>query len=247
MKPLKIEKYSPSKTAKYDKAGEPYKLVSASGKEVRVIATDCGEKNDMIIVETVNLDKYGHKHSWYIKKNGHSQYGDREAVYIWRGELDIESGDLICIYHGQNRQFYFMAVFDHFNLENAEKGFVIRWEMDSTGHQLCLCCLLHPISQSDDEITIIRATEEQEAQYWRFMEANGYVSNDELGRLVELPKVGEKYYSVELENGTPLIVEHDVIKCEEDRPRGHLLCFTYKPRAEKVLKNILEATKNTNL
>ena len=242
-----IEPLSLKKIEKYTNAGEEFKLISDSGKEVRILATNCGTDNDNIIVEDVNADKYGRKSNWFVSKTGKATYHDYPDVYIWRGHNDVEKGDLIKIYNSETGDFHFMAFFDGWHIENSKEiQFKEYAGMDCYGGQFDLCILGHRIDDKHRAWVEICSDEEYD-KYFEFALKNGHGYSEELGRWCDVPKVGEKYWSIEMENGKPYIIEHEGPKTDEERPKDHVLCFVYKKRAEMVLKNMIEATKKVNM
>ena len=245
MEPLlltKTERFSLKKYENYQRNDIPVRLVTGNGLEVHIIAQNIGVEKNMHIVETEVL------HSVYRDKpfvewwaiTGSGSCVDRSDymshVYIQTGAINVKKGDIILYGSSSDGSFYFMALYDRISCLDGKgmPGFCLQWTMDLHGQQFCQAGTFHDIDRSINDIDFYmrKATEQEEEQYWKFIEDNGLRLDEKKGILVCYPKVGQPYWTIEMENGEPIVVAHEAPKTEAERPI-HNMCFNSEDTANK--------------
>jgi len=251
LKLAKVERFALKKYQGYQQKGLPVRLITGSGKEVHIIADHVGVNKDRIIVETeVQYSKYSNNpytNYWDVSERGTTNdHNNQNHVFIYTGPLNFKRGDIIIYGSCAEDGFYFMAVFDGiFCLEGKNMpGFGLQWCIDCRGQQFDHCRTFHDIDHSlnDRDFYVRRATEQEEDQYWSFIEAAGWRLDEEQRRLVCFPKVGQPYWTVELQDGQFLVVEHEAPKTEDERPI-HGMCFGTESRAKQFVKDFTDKLK----
>lgn len=243
----KIERFSLKKYQKYQQQGMPVRLVTGNGCEVHIIAQNIGvEKNQHMVETEVMHSNYRDKPfvEWWAITGSGSGVGSsdyRSRVYIQTGAINAKKGDIILYGRHADDSFYFMAVYDHISCLDGKgmPGFCLRWTMDLNGQQFSQAGTFHDIDRSinDSDFYMRKATEEEEAQYWKFIENNGLRLDEKKGILVCYPKVGQPYWTIELENGEPIVVAHEAPKTEAERPI-HSMCFKSEDAANTYKSNM---------
>lgn len=250
MEPLlltKIERFSLKKYETYQRNGIPVRLVTGSGREVHIIAQNIGvEKNQHMVETEVMRSDYRDKpfvQWWPITGSGSgvSDTDYRSRVYIQTGAIDVKPSDVFLYGFRPDDSFYFMAVFDHITCLDGKgmPGICMRWSMDLYGHQFCQAGTFHDIDRSinDRDFYMRKATEEEREQYWKFINDNGLRLDEKQGILMCYPKVGQPYWTIELEKGEPIVVAHEAPKTEAERPI-HSMCFKSEDTANTYKSNM---------
>ena len=245
-----IERFSLKKFNEYKNNGTPVRLCTGGGTEVHIIAYHIGVEKKQFMVESVVLTSpYRDKpyvEWWAINPSGTSVYNKdyRGNVYVHSGAIDIEPGDVFLYGYRPDDSFYFMAVFDHITCLDGKgmPGICMRWSMDLYGHQFCQAGTFHDLDGSinDRPFYMRKATDQEHDQYWAFIEANGLRLSKDGTRLVCYPKVGQPYWTIEMQDGKPIVKEQAAPATEQDRPFEHDLCFTRKETAETYAKNMVD-------
>ena len=238
-----FERFSFKKYQKYQQQGLPVRLVTGRGIEVHIIAEHVGLNKDMFIVETepqYYKDTDRPYVSWFgIKSNGVIK-GSIESdtcnrVYIQHGCIDLQEGDIV-LQASSDSGFYFMYMVDRITcLEGKGKpGFCVKHGVDMYGGQYH-----NNVFQDTDyhECYMRVATPEEEAKYWQLLEDNGMRRNADETKLLFYPKVGQSYWTVELEGGEYKVVAHDAPTCQEERPI-HDLCFSTEAAAHRKVEDL---------
>lgn len=243
LQPIKIELFSLKKWERYAKNGVPMRLVNDRGFDCAIKAFNVGEDHKEMLVESRFKDdqgcgRYG---ASYYNTNGKAY---NETLYIWTGCIDIEKGDLLVDYWSSATEddsfFYFF--FEGIMTLEKRIGYGEKWSIDCRGGQFSCCSAFCDLSKYSyrSPHNVRKATEEEVAQYWELLSQNGY-ERDETG-IHYIPKVGEEYWTVEMEKGVAVAVYHDAPKIEEERPFGHKLCtksrLRAKGNAEHINRNI---------
>lgn len=250
MEPLlltNIERFSIRKYQEYQRNGMPVRLITGSGTEVHIVASNCGVNKDLFLVETeVKHRSYSDKpyvEWWPINRNGKSTCGGgyHTDVYIQTGAIDIRSGDMFIYCYRHSEGFLYMAMFDRITCLDGKgmPGICEQWSMDQYGTQFCQAGTFIDLDRSINEHKFFmrKATRQEEMQYWKFVEDNGLRLDEKQNRLVCYPKIGQPYWTVEMENGELVVVEHAAPKTQEERPI-HSMCFDSDSRAKTYAKNI---------
>ena len=238
-----FERFSFKKYQKYQQQGLPVRLVTGRGVEVHIIAEHVGINKDMFIVETETryhkdtdrpyVDWFGIKPNGVI--NGGIESNTCNRVYIQHGCIDLQEGDII-LQASNDSGFYFMYMLDRIAcLEGKGKpGFCVKHGVDMYGGQYH-----NNVFQDTDyhECYMRVATPEEEAKYWQLLEDNGMRRNADGTKLLFYPKVGQPYWTIELEGGEYKVVAHDAPTCQEERPI-HDMCFSSEDRAQCYLSNM---------
>ena len=243
----KIERFSLKKYQQYQKQGLPVRLVTGSGIEVHIIATNVGiDKKTHIVESEPRYRMYSDKpyvEWWGINERGVSTEGAywNSTVYIQTGAINVKKGDIILYGSRADESFYFMAVFDHISCLDGKgmPGFRLQWTMDLHGHQFCQAGTFHDLDRSinDRDFYMRKATDEEAEKYWKFIEDNGMRYDENQKRLLCFPKVGQPYWTIELENGEPIVVAHEAPKTEAERPI-HSMCFKSEDTANTYKANM---------
>lgn len=226
-----FERFNLKKYQKYQQQGMPVRLVTGRGVEVHIIASNVGLDKKSHIVETeVQYDSTTNKPFVLFleidNKGIINQYSGNanNRVYIQIGCIDIENGDIILEASQEDGSFYFMYIFDGIACIDGKgmPGFCLKHGVDMYGGQYHACGTFHDTDKS--ALCARVATDEEEEKYWKLLEDNEMRRNEDGTRLVFYPKVGKKYWTVELQNGGLVALEHDAPTCEEERPI-HDMCF----------------------
>ena len=232
-----FERFSFKKYQKYQQQGLPVRLVTGRGVEVHIIAEHVGLNKDMFIVETETqyykdterpyVDWFGIKANGVM--NGFMESNTCNRVYIQHGCIDLQEGDIV-LQASSDSGFYFMYMLDRIAcLEGKGKpGFCVKHGVDMYGGQYH-----NNVFQDTDyhECYMRVATPEEEEKYWQLLEDNGLRRNADETKLLFYPKVGQRYWTVELEGGEYKVVAHDAPTCQEERPI-HDLCFSTEAAAQ---------------
>ena len=251
MEPLlltKIERFSLKKYETYQRKGIPVRLVTGRGQEVHIIAQNIGVDKNLHIVETEVLHSdYRAKpfvEWWEITGSG-SRVDSNDYmshVFIQTGAINVKKGDIILYGSHADETFYFMALYDKISCLDWKgmPGFCLRWTMDLHGQQFCQSGTFHDIDRSinDRDFYMRKATEKEECQYWKFINDNGLRLDKKKGILVFYPKVGQPYWTIEFENGEPIVVAHEAPKTEAERPI-HSMCFESEDMANTYKSNMI--------
>lgn len=238
-----FEKFSFKKYQKYQKQGLPVRLVTGRGIEVHIIASNVGLDKKSHIVET-EVQYYNNTENPYVQFYEINERGvivrfstnANDRVYIQKGCIDIEEGDII-LESSTDSGFYFMYIFDQIVCLEGKgmPGFCLKHGVDMYGGQYHGCSIFH---ETDDRDFYARvATPEEEAKYWQLLEDNGRRRNEDGTKLLFFPKIGQAYWTIELENGEYKIVAHDAPTCQEERPI-HNMCFSSEESAQYKLNEI---------
>lgn len=206
----KVELYNYSKK-KYDaliKKGVKVRLMYR-GENAEIVAYGRGENGDKIIVEV--------EHIYNGKIVNHANYFNEKSdkeLQMFVGVDDLEIGDIIIESHNQNEgSFFFIGKLTGF----SEKGFVFTWEMDCECGQFNAGSLLY--NPNNNDMFVRKATEEEIKMYYNGLKKNGYIYDEENRCLVPYPRIGERYWTVEInKDGFAEVVAHEPAATEEERP-----------------------------
>lgn len=239
-----FEKFSFKKYQKYQEQGLPVRLVTGRGVEVHIIAEHVGLNKDMFVVET-EVQYYHATDAPYVKWfgvkpngviDGCSERNSNDRVYIQHGCIDLQEGDIV-LQASSDSGFYFMYMLTQIAcLEGKGKpGFFVKHGVDMYGGQYHSCGIFHDTDYHECYMRV--ATPEEEAKYWQLLEDNGIRRNEDETMLLFFPKIGQPYWTIELENGEYKVVEHDAPTCQEERPR-HSMCFSSYRHAQHKLEEL---------
>lgn len=232
-----FERFSFKKYQKYQQQGLPVRLVTGRGVEVHIIAEHVGLNKDMFIVETETryykdterpyVDWFGIKPNGVI--NGCIESNSCNRVYIQHGCIDIQEGDIV-LQASSDSGFYFMYMLDRIAcLEGkGNPGFCVKHGVNMNGNQYH-----NNVFQDTDyhECYMRVATPEEEEKYWQLLEDSGMRRNADKTKLLFYPKVGQRYWTIELVSGEYQIIAHGAPTCQEERPI-HDLCFSTEAAAQ---------------
>ena len=232
-----FERFSFKKFQKYQQQGLPVRLVTGRGVEVHIIAEHVGVNKDLFLVETETLyytDTNRPYVEWFAIKpngmhNGCNESDNNNRVYIQHGCIDIQEGDII-LQASSDSGFYFMYMLDKICcLEGKGKpGFCVKHGVDMYGGQYHN----NVFQDTDYHKCYMRvATPEEEEKYWQLLEDNGMRRNADETKLLFYPKIGQLYWTIELECGEYKVVAHDAPTCQKERPI-HNLCFSSESSAQ---------------
>lgn len=233
---LEVFPYSRKRYERLVKKGEQFRITFC-GCEAKVEAVGTGKNHDNTII-SYQQPVYG---TMYTRSAVLNEKKD-ECALIWLGLGDIQVGDMICRSSSDKEgAFFFIGKLTTLH----EKGYIIKWMMDCHGEQFDLCSLGIDIKGTlgRDPEYIRKATDEEIKFYYDSFPKNGYRYDEENGCAVPYPKIGEKYWSVEIEaDGRAHVVAHAAPLFEEQRPIAFNV-FTYKSAAEDVAERINEELK----
>lgn len=238
-----FERFSFKKYQKYQQQGLPVRLVTGRGVEVRIVAENVGLNKDMFIVETEVLyhptTEKPYVRWFFIKPNGvmdgYNERNSNDRIYIQHGCIDLQEGDIV-LQANSDSGFYFMYMLDRIAcLDGKGKpGFCVKNGVDMYGNQYH-----NNVFQDTDyhERYMRVATPEEEEKYWQLLEDNGMRRNADETELLFYPKVGQRYWTVELDGGKYKVVAHAAPTCQEERPI-HDLCFSTEAAAQYKLDEL---------
>ena len=239
-----FERFSFKKYQKYQQQGLPVRLVTGRGVEVHIIASNVGLDKKSHIVET-EVQYHHSTDDPFVQflemtdKGSLNRYSSNanDRVYIQHGCIDVEKGDIILEGNKEDGFFYFMYMFYGIACLEGKgmPGFCLKHGVDMYGGQYHGCGTFH---DTDYHTLCARvATEEEEEKYWQLLEDNGMRRNADETKLLFYPKVGQPYWTVELEGGEYKVVAHDAPTCQEERPI-HDLCFSTEAAAQRKVDEL---------